>query len=181
MKRTLGIFLAMALLWAIPALSQQHEGERQAEPHALPHPTPERRPPAPPEPRRDAHADRENEPSDHGHPNPKPHVKDNHWYGHDSPGDPRYHLAHPFQHGHFAQVGPSYHFTVVRVDTHHHRFWFPGGYFFEVAAWDWDECAGWCWTCADEFVIYDDPDHDGWCLLYDLTTGEYVHVIFLGT
>jgi hypothetical protein len=43
------------------------------------------------------------------------------------------------------------------------RFWFAGGFSFEIASWDWDLASGWCWDCpGDNFVVYDDPDHPGW-------------------
>lgn len=115
-----------------------------------------------------------------GRPAGRTYVNDNHWYGHAAPNDARYHLDHPFEHGHFARFGPSYRYTVVRIDAGLHRFWFPGGIYFEVAPWEWDECADWCWTCANEFVIYIDPDHDGWYLLYNVDTGVYVHVQYWG-
>jgi hypothetical protein len=116
-----------------------------------------------------------------GPPNTRQHVNNDHWYGHDSPNDPRFHLDHPFEQGHFEQFGPSFRYNVVRVDVHTHRFWLPGGFFFEVAPWDWAESADWCWNCADDFVIYEDPDHLGWYLLYNIQTGAYVHVIYLGS
>src|SRR5204863_2978635 len=34
-----------------------------------------------------------------------PYVRDDHWYGHAAPDDPRFHLEHPFQFGHFGLVG----------------------------------------------------------------------------
>ncbi len=53
--------------------------------------------------------------------------------------------------------------------------------FFEVASWDWPVCADWCWDCGDDFVVYEDPDHDGWYMLYNLHSGVYVHVTYMGT
>jgi hypothetical protein len=58
------------------------------------------------------------------------------------------------------------------------RIWLPGGQF-EIADWDWGVTAPWCWTC-DQFVVYVDPDHSGWYLLYDVRMGEYVHAEFMG-
>jgi len=110
-----------------------------------------------------------------------PHVSHDHWYGHDDPDDKRYHQDHPFEHGRFAHLGPTYRYHVVRVDRDHHRFWFPGGFDFEVASWDWHLCSDWCWDCGDDFVIYDDPDHAGWYLLYNIHTGVYVHILYTGS
>ncbi len=113
--------------------------------------------------------------------NSMPHVNNNRWYGHDAPSDQRYHLDRPFEHGHFERFGPSYRYNVVRVDPRLHHFWLPGGYFFEVPAWDWPLAADWCWSCGGEdFVIYEDPDHPGWYLLYNLHTGAFVHVLYMG-
>jgi len=61
--------------------------------------------------------------------------------------------------------------TSKRIDRDHHRFWFPGGFYFQVADWDWPMCADWCWDCGDDFVVYEDPDHLGWYMLYNVHTG----------
>ena len=61
----------------------------------------------------------------------------------------------------------------------HHRFWLPGGYYFEVAPWDWAVSADWCRDCGEDFVVYEDPDHPGWYKLYNVHTGHYVHVTYL--
>jgi len=49
-----------------------------------------------------------------------------------------------------------------------------------VADWDWPICADWCWDCGDDFVVYEDPDHTGWYMLYNVHTGVYVHVSYMG-
>lgn len=113
--------------------------------------------------------------------NSQPHVNHNEWFGHDRPDDPRFHLDRPYEHGHFERFGPSYRYNVVRLDPNLHRFWLPGGFFFEVAPFDWVVASDWCWTCGDDFVVYEDPDHPGWYLLYNVHTGAYVHVQYLGT
>jgi hypothetical protein len=107
-----------------------------------------------------------------------PYVRDDHWYGHAAPGDARFNLARPFQAGHFGLLGPSHVFDASRIDVGARRLWLPGG-MFQIAAWDWAATAPWCWTC-DQFVVYADPDHPGWYLLYDTRMGEYVHAEFLG-
>ncbi|HKD71774.1 MAG TPA: hypothetical protein VKB61_06565 [Candidatus Acidoferrum sp.] len=109
-----------------------------------------------------------------------PHVSNDHWYGHDAPNDRRFHIDHPFPHGRFEHFGPSYRYSVTRIDHDHHRFWFPGGFYFQIADWDWPLAADWCWDCGDDFVVYEDPDHVGWYLLYNIHTGVYVHVTYLG-
>jgi hypothetical protein len=115
-----------------------------------------------------------------GRINETPHVNHDQWYGHEAPNDPRFYLDKPFEHGRFALSGPAYRYNILRIDPAHHWFWLPGGFYFEVAVWDWPIFADWCWNCGDDFVIYDDPDHIGWYLLYNIHTGVYVHVQYMG-
>lgn len=115
-----------------------------------------------------------------GHVNEMPHVNHDQWFGHEQPNDARFHQAQPFAHGRLKHVGPAYRHRVTRVDLTLHRFWFSKG-LFEVAAWDWPLCADWCWNCGDDFVVYDDSDHPGWYMLYNVHTGVYVHVQYMGS
>jgi hypothetical protein len=147
--------------------------------HSVPHANGGRIPP-PPTDRTDARPEHEGERVEGGTPNTRRHVNNDHCYGHDRPNDARFHVDHPFEHGRFAHVGPSFRYDV-RVDLDAHRFWLPGGFFFEVAAWDWPEAAGWCWNCGDDFAVYEDLDRPGWYLVYNIQTGAYVHATSLGS
>jgi hypothetical protein len=186
MKRRLQLLVVLLYSASVPVFAQ-HPGEAphpaESRPPAMPANPPRanegRVPPAPV--RRESDVQAETEKRENGKINASQHVNNDHWYGHDAPNDQRYHLDHPFPHGHFERFGANYRYNIVKIDRDHHRFWFPGGFYFEVASWDWFICADWCWQCGDDFVVYEDPDHPGWYLLYNVHTGAYVHVQYLGS
>jgi len=197
MKNLFGLFLAL-LLMSIPAAAQERGGQQRSAPvrgvggghvpaHGpAPHPgpapaaRPQQQSRQPQEQSRQAAPDRARSYSDlKGHPD-APHVHSNgdRWVGHDTGrDDAHYHVDHPFEHGRFSGgIGRGHTFRIEGGGPN--RFWF-GGFYFSVAPYDIGYCNDWDWG-IDNVVIYDDPDHDGWYLAYNVRLGTYVHVMYMG-
>jgi hypothetical protein len=183
MKTIVGLAVFVALVLA-PVFAQEKGGERGGSREVgggkIPsHGPPASKGPAKAAPARGAAPAGRGFADKSGHPD-VPHVHSNgKWIGHDSgPNDPHYHLDHPWEHGHFTGgIGKGHVWRLAGGSRD--RFWF-GGFYFSVAPYDFDFCADWLWT-SDQIVIYDDPDHVGYYLAYNVRLGTYAHVLYLGT
>jgi hypothetical protein len=106
------------------------------------------------------------------------HAENDRWVGHDTGrNDAHYHLDHPWEHGRFTgAIGPQH---IWRLHGGNRERFDVGGFFFQAAPYDYDACADWLWD-SDDIVVYLDPDHAGWYLVYNTRLGTYVHVMYLG-
>jgi hypothetical protein len=107
-----------------------------------------------------------------------PHVDGREWIGHDTGRyDEHYMVKHAWAQGHFrGGFGPRHVWHLAGGGAG--RFWI-NNWTWSVATYDAAFCGDWYWD-RDSVSIYQDPDHAGWYLAYNLRLGTYVHVMFIG-
>jgi len=100
------------------------------------------------------------------------------WVGHNAgPGDARFQLDRPaVRFG--GPIGYRHVYHASGWDGDRHRFW-SGGHYWGVAPWELEYVDDWNWS-SDDIVFYDDPDHPGWYLAYNVRLGTYTHVQYDG-
>ena len=113
-----------------------------------------------------------------GHPE-SPHVDGGEWIGHDTGRlDEHYLVKHAWANGHYrGGFGPKHVWRLAGGEAG--RFWF-NGWMWSVAPYDAAYCHDWYWD-RDSIAIYQDPDHAGWYLAYNIRLGTFVHVNYTGT
>jgi hypothetical protein len=113
-----------------------------------------------------------------GHPEaPHVHPQNDEWVGHTRSDDAHYHLDHPWERGHFGgPIGPQH---IWRLHGGRRDRFDVGGFYFQVAPYDYGYVGDWLWD-SDDIILYDDPDHPGYYLAYNPRLGTYVHVLYLG-
>lgn len=105
-------------------------------------------------------------------PGVRPHVEGNRWVGHATPEHFRPSITNRY-HGGF---GPRH---TYRLHGGGRERFFCDRFFFRVAVFDYPFCDDWSWD-NDQVVVYEDPDHEGMYVAYNVRLGTYVHVEYLG-
>jgi hypothetical protein len=193
MKTIIGL-MALVLLCAAPMLSAQRRGQNEQHggmqvggghipargPAAVRNPQAAPRAQAPAQFRQGQQAEeRRSFRDENGHPEvPHVHAGNDRWIGHDTGrNDGHYRVERAWEHGRFqAEIGPRHIYRLEGGGPN--RFWF-GGFAFGIAPYDVAYTVNWLWD-TDDIVLYDDPDHSGWYLAYNVRLGTYAHVMYMG-